>query len=531
MDVFAPRHESSAGIAGDSTRLRVPDWLRRQTYALPIDLFRVLAGLLSGAYFVSLLRQVEDFSSPAGLIDHGLIQHVFCFTRLSLFQPGLGDAFFRAVFALACVGSIAIVVGYRVKLCAGALFAIAVSAYRWNFIVMYVDDSLMHLLLLWLLLLPVGRTLVLAQWIREGRGCWARWLRVTVPGTAVYALLGNLCLIYLVAGLWKLESPFWRNGFALYATLRLPIGRFPDLWGPQDLAWLRSATHAALAIEAGLPFLLLLRAGHPLKWFGLACLLAFHLGIVATLRIPFANLGCVAAGLLFFREEIMRALLRREGARVELGLSSRVDRAGRVALWLLAFLTLAMMRRLPLVGEVHKPAYALLWLGGVAQDYQLFNWIDKKNWRGETVVWSIARGPQGLAEPAADLFPPSLRGVLLQAYLHDVRWIKVPREYREALKQSILSRAAQRFCRRHPTDAVVAETVTQRITPDNVNLDQGETKFLMEFQCRNGGAVVCRTLLNLERSKECCWPPWKVSPGCGGLAPRSAEPDAVSPGW
>jgi len=513
VDLCGPRDESFKSTAGDSTRLRLPDWLRRETYALPIDLFRVLVGLLSGAYFVSVLCQVQDFSSPAGLVDHRLIQHVFWFTRLSLFQPGLGDAFFRAVFALACGGSIAIVLGYRVKLFAGALFAIAVSTYRWNFIVMYVDDSLMHLLLLWLLLLPVGRTLVLAQWRREGRACWARWLRVKVPGTAVYALLGNLCLIYLVAGLWKLESPFWRNGFALYATLRLPIGRFPDLWGPQHLPWLRLATHAALAIEVGLPFLLLLRAGHPLKWVGLACLLALHLGIVATLRIPFANLGCLAADLLFFREEIMRPLLSRERARVELGLSPRVDRAGRVALGLLALLTLAMMRRLPLVGEVHKPAYALLWLGGVAQDYQLFNWIDKKNWRGEILVWSIARGPSGVAEPAADLFPPSLRGVLLQAYLHDVRWIKVPREHRETLKQSILSRAAQRFCRRHPTDAVITETVTQRITPDTVNLDHGETRFMMEFQCRDGDAVVCRTFLNLERSPECWWPPWKVSLG------------------
>ena len=56
------------------------------------------------------------------------------------------------------------------------------------------------------------------------------------------------------------------------------------------------------------------------------------------------------------------------------------DRAGRLALAFLLVLTLAMMRRLPVVDIVHQPAFALLWVVGIAQDYQLFNWIDSKNY-------------------------------------------------------------------------------------------------------------------------------------------------------
>lgn len=487
---------------------RWPAWLLHDTYALPIDIFRVLVGVLALAYFSSLLIEVPDFSSPDGLLDHRLLQRVFSFTRLSLFQAGLGDAFFYAVFSLACVASTGIIVGYHPKRCAAVLYLIAVSTYRWNFIVMYVDDAIMHLMLFWLLLLPIGRTLVLAQWWRDGRASGRAWLRVTVSGTALWCLLGNLCLIYLVAGLWKLESPMWKQGFALYATVRLPIAYGPDFWGPQHLPLLQVATYAALAIEPLLPLLLLLRAGHPLKWVGLLCLVAFHAGIIATLRIPFANLACLAAAVLFFREEIMLALTRRAGIAFERDGTRALDRSGKLALAFLALLTVAMTRRLPVVGLLSHPAYAALWSIGIAQDYQLFNWIDKKNWRGETHAWSVA-APSRVLLPADSLFPRSLRGVLLQAYLHDVRWMKVPEEHRATLKQSILAQAAGRYCRARPADdSIVVSAVIQRIEPTDVALKQRAHTFLMEFQCRKRQAVLCRTFVHPDRDPQCRWPAW-----------------------
>ena len=51
-------------------------------------------------------------------------------------------------------GCLGYVFGYRVRLCASVLFVIAVSTYRWNFLVIYVDDAFMHLLLFWFMLLP-----------------------------------------------------------------------------------------------------------------------------------------------------------------------------------------------------------------------------------------------------------------------------------------------------------------------------------------------------------------------------------------
>jgi len=485
--------------------------LLRETYALPVDFFRVLSGVLLLVYFVSLFVQVRDFSSRDGLIDHALLQKIFWYTRIGLFQAELAppDGVFYFLYAFGALGCLAIVAGWRVKLCAALLFIIAVSAQRWNFIVMYVDDSIMHLVLFWLLLLPVGRTLVLSEWRRDGSAAWERWKTTVVPGTTVYCLLLNLSLLYVVAGLWKLESPLWLNGFALYAALRLPIAYWPDYWGPQHLPVLAVFTHAALIVEPLTPVLLWLRRNHPLKWIGLLLMVGFHLGIIATLRIPYANIACIAAAVLWFRDEIMQWLLTPKEARARLGMRPAFDRAGRIALIFIALMCVAQTRRLTILWLSYQPAFAVLWFGGIAQDYQLFNWIHTKNWRGEHSVFVTAPGANPTPIDPGEFFPSSLRAVLLQSYLHDVRWIKIPEENRPELKRAILARFANHFCRDHPRDGAISVTSrVHQILPEDPLLLRGQTRFLVEFECRGDRAIVCQTMLDSQRSGRCrVWGP------------------------
>lgn len=483
---------------------RLRAWLLCDTYALPLDLFRILAGLLCVAYFGTLIVQAEDFSNPDGLLDHALLQQIFWFTRLSLFHPGLTLTALYACFGLAWVGAWSIVLGYRVRLCAAVLFVIAVSTYRWNFLVIYVDDAFMHLLLFWLLLLPVGHTLLPWELKHGWRACLARWQRVTVPGTTQWCFLANVCLVYLIAGLWKLTSPLWQQGFALYAILRLPIAYTPDFWGPQHLPVLQVVNYLALIVEPLIPLLLLCRPGSAWKWCGLLCQVSFHLGILVTLHIPFVNFGLLGTALLFFRAEFLRWLQRSAGPPVLLRQAPRLDRRGWLALVFLLVLSLAVARRTPVLDTLHKPAYALLWLVGIAQEYHLFDWIDRTNYH---VAYRVsAQYPDGLLQPLRpdSLFPRSLRATLLQAYLHNVRWMFVPRPHRPALRYSILTRLAQRFCQRHTQDMrVTAWATVQRIRPDNAALTQGKERFVFTFHCANRQAELCHTFLAHPQETGC----------------------------
>ncbi len=280
---------------------------RRPTYALPVDLFRILVGLLSLAYFIHLFIQADDFSGPNGLIDHALTREMFWYTKIGFFGPWMGLWAFRAVYLFAALGAFALVVGYRVRLAAVALFLIAVSAYRWNFLVIYVDDAVMHLALFWLILLPIGKTLVLPEWLRDREAATARWKTQLVPGGAVLCCLFNLMLFYIAPGLWKSTSTMWREGTALYAVLRMPMSYAPDFWTPELLPFLKLANWGALRLELLLPLMFLLPAYHRAKWPMLVACVGFHLGIVFTLRIPYANIACIAGMVLGSHEVHLRS--------------------------------------------------------------------------------------------------------------------------------------------------------------------------------------------------------------------------------
>ena len=239
-------------------------------------------------------------------------------------------------------------------------------------------------------------------------------------------------------------------------------------------------------------------------YYYLLCQLGFHLGILLTLPLPFVNLGLLGTSVLFFRAEICQWLQRRTAPPMVLRQQPRLERAGWLALVFLLVLSLAVARGTPVLGILYQPAYAFLWVVGIAQEYHLFDWIDKMNYH---VTYRVsAQRPDGTTQSLdpTGLFPQSLRAILLQAYVYNVRWMRVPSQHRTALKYSILSRLAQRFCREHPLPtSVTAWARVQRIRPDNVALTQGQEQFLMTFRCAEKRAVVCQNFLGYPPEAGC----------------------------
>lgn len=502
---------------------RAPQGFFTTTPALPIDLFRALIGAVSAAYFTELLLQVDDISSLNGLIDHRLSRDVFWYSRMGLFQPWMDSWAFRLAYATGIAGSLALIVGYRVRIAAAVVYLLAVSAYRWNFLVVYVDDAFMHLALFWLLLLPIGQTLILSDWVRERAAATRRWKEAMVPGGAMRCLFINLAIVDLIAGLWKLTSPMWRDGTALYAVLRMPISYAPDFWNTEHLPFLRIGNYAAIALELALPAMFLFRLPRPVKWGLLAGAVAMHVGIIATLRVPYANLICIAAMVLVFRVEIMTAVHRhaslpatavprvipwREAASIGfvgvLGLAmvgevrvpswrfpSRAERpiespggmgdaAARATM-----LPDVVHRQVGFLGSEHNMLYAPLWIIGIAQSYRLFDWIDDRNFglRYEATEYA-ADGAARRIDPR-EIFPSSLRSVLLGAYLHDVTWGRVPRARAPELKKGLIQRFGERYCRSRANSGPihVRSTIT-RLTGSRLMFD-GETDTLMVLRCQD----------------------------------------------
>ena len=484
-----------------SLRDRLRRILLRRTHALPLDLFRITAGLLCVAYFTHQWLIARDFAAPDGYLDHDLQARIYWFTRLSLFQPGVSFLFIQAALAAAWLASWGVLAGWRVRSCAAVAWVVAVSLFRWNLLVMEVNDFIIHLLLVWMMLLPVGKTLTWESWRREGPGAWDRWLGVEVPGAALCCVLANACLVYLIAGPTKLASVYWRSGFALYATLRLDVSNTRDLWAPRHAPLLMLLTYGALVIEIALPFLLLRPKGSRLKWLGGLCQAGLHIGIATAFGLVYVNLAMLATSLLFFREEIMDAL----GAAPATDSETRIPASGKAGLVLVTLIALAVARGIPVFGALKAPAYIVLWAGGMFQDYRLFDWIDSKNVHVDYEAVSSAPGRPPRNFDGRRIFPSTMQHLLLQAYLHDVRWAYVPCRHRPALKESILVRSARVYCRARPeeTESVSVTAVVNRITPENAALDKGARNFLMEFDCARGESSLRRTFDYKMPAEDC----------------------------
>lgn len=479
-------------------RSRTPRVLRREAYALPVQLFRIVVGVLATAYFVRLLGEVRDFSAADGLIDHALVQTVYPETRVSLFQDGTPTVAIVVALVMALGATLGIVAGWRTRVCAAVALAVAASTYRWNFIVMYLDDAVVHLLLFWLLLLPVapdGKSLGIGALRREPRSVVARWIAVTAPGTAVTCLTLNVALMYVIAGLWKFDSPLWREGYGLYAALRLPVAAMPDVWGPEHVPLLRLANWMVMAAEPFMVLPLFLPPRHRLKAIGGMLFAGFHLFILVTLGLPFAMIGLLSTLIIFFGPEITARAARWSSAPAPPALvtSPSLTRTGRLAIAFLVVLALATTRRIPVVGALNVPAYGVLWMVGVAQDYRLFNWIDRVNFDVDTRIEEVQL--DGIAVPVTErVLPSSFRAKLLLAYLHDIRWLRLPRPQRRPMRTGIARRLAPWYCRENPGDATVRVTSdVYRLIPSGRQL--WSRIMVAEFDCRAGRARLKRALI------------------------------------
>lgn len=475
------------------------------TYALPLDIFRVLVGLLTLGYFARTWREAPLFSGPDGLLDHALQRELLPFTRLTLFPPRASLRLLRTLYAFGCAAAVLLVLGIAVQASALTLYVLAVSTYRWNFLLMYVDDAIIHLTLFWMVLLPVGETLTLPGFLSDPTNAWSTWQTATVPGLAVRCFLLNLGLVYVVAGLWKWTSPMWRRGMALHASLQMAVAYRPSAWGPDRSTALRFGNYFALVIEPALALLLIAPAHSPMKLILAAGAIAFHVGIIVTMKFPFANLAMLGALVVMFSPELMGLLGSPPLAAVALPVTPFDALAiGVVGCLVLLFLLNGLWYRggsptqwrLGATRHGINPFYIPLWAVGLAQSYRLFDWIDERNYHVDYELVEVCPESPPQRIESTVLFPRSMRHILLQSYLHGNIWVQLDPDRLPALRATILTRYARVYCRTHPTPAArEVHAIVQRLTPDNLDLHRGEHRPLMRFSNENGATDVTGMLL------------------------------------
>lgn len=211
-----------------------------------------------------------------------------------------------AMHAVALASFTLLTIGLWTRTAAVLAFVFTVSYAHRTPGALYGLDQVNSLLSLYLLLGPSGSRFSVDAWRARRAGRRAASLSVTA-NLSLRLIQCHLCVIYLFAGLSKLQGLTWWNGFAFWG------GIANQEYQTLDLTWLadwplviNALTHLTVAFELSYVVLIWNRWTRPLMLLGAIVL---HLGIVIVLGMPTFGLAMLIANISFISQSFVRSLI------------------------------------------------------------------------------------------------------------------------------------------------------------------------------------------------------------------------------
>jgi len=257
-------------------------WVRDPVDPRPLAWFRSWLGLLSLVNLWLLWPDMPMWLGNDGVLPAAVHRGLTGGTRISIFMiTGYSDAAIGIIRGLGIAGGLGLWLGIFPRCAAFCAWLAAVSYSYRNMDILHSGDNLIRIGSFFLIFARTGGVFSLSRSVR-------RWFFPQAssgsqpPGSLVPAwpqriLQVQLCILYLVAGIWKATGPTWRNGSAVGMVLQL--GEFQRFPIPDFLltpVMSQVMTYGTLAFELGFPLLVWIPS---LRIPVLLAGLAFHAGL------------------------------------------------------------------------------------------------------------------------------------------------------------------------------------------------------------------------------------------------------------
>ena len=154
-------------------------------------------------------------------------------------------------------------------------------------------DQISCFLTLYLAIGPSGAAFSIDQWLDKKHTKFATAAPSVMANIALRLMQIHLCVVYLFAGLSKLQGGSWWNGEAIWGAIASADYQTWDFtWLAHAMWFVNLATLVAIAWEISYPFLIWNRSARP---FYLALAVMIHLGIGVLMgMIPFGTIMIIA---------------------------------------------------------------------------------------------------------------------------------------------------------------------------------------------------------------------------------------------
>lgn len=252
--------------------------------------FRIALGAVLLVDLATRAPDLVAFYTDAGVLPREVLAALYPrWHHLSLHALSGAAWVQAALFVLAGVAAVALLVGYRTRLAAAASLVLLVSLHVRNPVVLNAGDALLRRLVFWGLFLPLG-----SRWAVDGGGVDDQ----SVAGPATVGLLGQVVVVYVANAVVKFRGSVWPGGDAVRYAFQ--VDHFTVLLGDVVAGWATLLTlvdWAWLVMLVCSPLLVVLTG----RWRGrlAGAFVAAHVGMALTLDIVVFPLVSVAALLPF----------------------------------------------------------------------------------------------------------------------------------------------------------------------------------------------------------------------------------------
>ncbi len=274
-----------------------------------LGLIRILAGLMLIYTHAVWGLRLEEFLGPRPWMELGILQQTYGGWWAS-FWPWVPASAVWPVHIACLVVLVLFTLGVFSRVTSVLAFVITVSYANRLFFATFGLDQINAMLACYLAISPCGAALSVDRWWRGRATGGNRWTAPPGIGANIGLRLiqVHMCVVYLYAGLAKLEGLSWWEGYAMWqAFANYEYQTFDLTWlAPHDWVW-NSMTHAVVAWEISFCALV---------WFPLLRPLVLTLAVLTHVGIGLC-LGMWTFGLImlvgcssFLSATLVRRLLR-----------------------------------------------------------------------------------------------------------------------------------------------------------------------------------------------------------------------------
>ncbi|MFE2049751.1 hypothetical protein ACFXAS_14730 [Streptomyces sp. NPDC059459] len=293
----------------ETVAARLDAWSLHAVAVTGVSGTRALLGFVGLMYYVSQYQERNYLFGPHGVLPHGEFEAQL--TGFSLYSLSASPGYFQFVYHLGIAVALAVLLGVGGRCGLAFHWVLLWSVYQRQPGLLDGGDNLAYVVIPFLLLtrcydrfaLPTG---LAGRFVHRVPG---RLRAVSVPfhNLGVLMVAAQICLVYVVSGLYKVMGEEWQDGTALFYVMRVAEFELPG-WShlvyENDLLVVLG-TYGTVAFLVYFPLGVLVPALRP---WAAAVSIGFHLSIAFFMGLTGFALTMIACDLVFLSSALDRAL-------------------------------------------------------------------------------------------------------------------------------------------------------------------------------------------------------------------------------